>query len=248
MGILHDLLSTAPDGEVTEVRVGLHWTAVVAEVDGQRRCGLSTTLFAEHEHGVPDIPRAGGLEALSGRELANYILSDRPTMRSVGLAALNALLPPHPEAWVDANAGDVIAEHGAGKTVALVGHFPFVPQLRESVGRLHVLELDPHPGDLPADAAPEIFPQAEVIAITAMTLLNRTFERLLGLCPPGSLVLVLGPSTPLSPLLFDYGVDLLSGSFVTAIEPVLRMIGQAACFRQVHKVGVRLVTMSHLTR
>jgi uncharacterized protein (DUF4213/DUF364 family) len=58
-------------------------------------------------------------------------------------------------------------------------------------------------------------------------------------------VLVLGPSTPLSPVLFDHGAHLLSGSVVEDIESVLRAVAQGANFRQVHRQGVRLVTMKN---
>jgi uncharacterized protein (DUF4213/DUF364 family) len=44
-------------------------------------------------------------------------------------------------------------------------------------------------------------------------------------------VLVLGPSTPLSPVLFDHGAHLLSGSVVEDIESVLRAVAQGANFR-----------------
>ena len=54
--------------------------------------------------------------------------------------------------------------------------------------------------------------------------------------------LVLGPSTPLSPVMADYGVNLLAGSIVEDIPAVLAAIGQGANFRQVHKAGVRLIT------
>ena len=59
------------------------------------------------------------------------------------------------------------------------------------------------------------------------------------------MVLVLGPSTPLSPLLFEYGVHLLSGSVVEDIEAVLQAVSQGANFRQVHQYGVHLVTMQN---
>ncbi len=55
--------------------------------------------------------------------------------------------------------------------------------------------------------------------------------------------MLLGPSTPLSPLLFDYGIRLLSGALVEEIEPVLAAVSQGANFRQVHHAGVRLVTL-----
>ena len=45
------------------------------------------------------------------------------------------------------------------------------------------------------------------------------------------LVLALGPSTPLSPVMFDYGVHLLSGSVVEDIDTVLQAVSQGANFR-----------------
>jgi uncharacterized protein (DUF4213/DUF364 family) len=125
-----------------------------------------------------------------------------------------------------------------------VGHFPFVPRLRPRLGELHVLERNPQEGDLPEQAAPQVLPRAEVVAITGMAMVNHTLEDLLELCAPDAVVLVLGPSTPLSPLLFDCGVDLLCGAVVTAIGPVIRAVAQGADFHQVHRTGVRLVTIS----
>ena len=96
---------------------------------------------------------------------------------------------------------------------------------------------------MPAAAATKIVPRAEVVAITSTTLINHTFEELMPLCRSEAKVLILGPSTPLSPILFDYGVHLLSGSVVEDIEAVLQTVSQGANFRQVHRYGVRLVTM-----
>ena len=142
-----------------------------------------------------------------------------------------------------ATRSEVIAQHGAGRQVALVGHFPFIPQLRDRVGSLTVLELQPRGEDLPADAASKVIPQADVLAITGTALINHTFEGLMALRHPDALVLILGPSTPLSPLLFDHGVNLLSGSVVEDVDSVLRAVSQGANFRQVRRQGVRLVTM-----
>jgi uncharacterized protein (DUF4213/DUF364 family) len=179
----------------------------------------------------------------SGRHLAELARSDSIMETAIGVAAINALLPPYEEQWVDVNAEEVIAGQGGGKGVVVVGHFPFIPRLRERVGRLWVLEQQPRGGDLPAEAAAEVVPQADVLAITGTTLINRTFESLMALRRPEALVLLLGPSTPLSPVLFDHGVRLLSGAVVEDIDSVLRAVSQAANFRQVHQQGVRLVTM-----
>jgi uncharacterized protein (DUF4213/DUF364 family) len=159
------------------------------------------------------------------------------------MATLNALLPLDGSTGVDVHAADVIAQHGAGKRVALVGHFPFVDALRQQVETLWVLELAPHGDDLPADAAPEVVPQADVLAITGTSLINGTFDGLMALRRPETLVLVLGPSTPLSPVLFDHGVHLVSGALVQHIDPVLTAVRQGANFHQVRRAGVHLMTL-----
>jgi uncharacterized protein (DUF4213/DUF364 family) len=57
--------------------------------------------------------------------------------------------------------------------------------------------------------------------------------------------MLLGPSTPLSPLLFKHRIDVLSGAIVEAVDPVLRVVMQGGNFRQVHHAGVRLVNFSN---
>lgn len=243
MRLIENLISTLQPGRIVEVRIGLRWTAVVAECGGAPRCGLAATLGARHEHSrEPEIPHAGRLEKMPGLELTALLKSENGLQRSVGMATVNALLPP-PQAFSERNAEAVIAEHGGDKRVVVVGSFPFISRLRPLVGELIVLERCPAPGEHPADSAPRFIPDAGVVAITGMALVNHTLEDLLRLCSRQAIVLVLGPSTPLSPVLFDYGVDLISGSLVTDIPAVLRCLGQGGNFRQVHQAGVRLVTM-----
>lgn len=241
--LIEELLAILPDAPVETVLVGLSWTAVVVGLDGQRRCGLATTQRSAGGHGAPVVSNAGGLASYGGRALAGLARSASLTERSIGLAAINALLPRQESAWTQANASEVIAARGAGKRVALVGHFPFVDWLRQQVGALWVLELAPREGDLPAEAAADIIPQADVVAITGTTLINGTFDELMALRQPDAFTLILGPTTPLSPLFFQHGVDLIAGAVVEEVDAVLRAVSQGAGFRQVHRAGVRLVTM-----
>jgi hypothetical protein len=251
MKLVNELLATLPEGSVQDIRVGAFWTAVVATVDGQQCCGLASTLRdddEDHHHGGgPAVRDAGRLLECSARELAELARSYHPLEAAVGMATINALLPRQEEQWVDLNAGQVIARRGAGKRVALVGHFPFIPDVRERVGALSVLEKRPAGEDLPAEAAYDVIPRADIVAITGTALLNHTFEGLMALCRPEALVLVLGPSTPLSPILFEHGVHILSGSVVEDVPAVLRAVSQGANFRQLHRCGVRLVTMQSKT-
>lgn len=240
------LLLTLPEGKITAVHTGLHWTAVLAEVEGEPRCGLAATV-GDKSHFVtnePSVAPTGHIAALSARELAQYVYSPVLPEVSIGLATINALLPRHPERWVDLHSKQLLAQLGAGKNVAMVGHFPYVPELRPQVGQLWVLEQNPQEGDLPAAAAAEIIPQADVVAITAMTLLNGTFDELIALCRPGAPVLVVGPSTPLSPILFQLGATFLSGAIVENPEAVVHSLRAGATFQQLRQMGVRLVSMT----
>ncbi len=233
-------------GRIQDVVMGLHWTMVTVQVGDEMRAGLATTLpgIAHHHRDWPDVRQPGRLAERNARDLAALITSPSQVERSIGLATINALLPRTPERWGDLNAEEVIAGAGAGKTVAMVGHFPFTERLRQRVGTLHVLELDPRGDDLPAARAPEIIPRADVLAITSVTLLNHTLAELLALRRADALTLLMGPSTPLSPLLGGWGVDILSGAVVTDIERVRTALCQGAGFRQLHKMGVRLVTLA----
>ncbi|HUW13205.1 MAG TPA: DUF364 domain-containing protein [Anaerolineae bacterium] len=246
MTITDRLLAALPgDATVQEIRIGAFWTAVVVKRDGKLRCGLAAALRGgdHHQSGHFPVREAGHLLERSALELAGLLRSDSLLEASIGMATTNALLEADETAMVELNAEDVIREKGSESRVAIVGHFPFIERLRAEVGQMWVLEMRLGPGDLPAEAAAEVIPQADVVAITSTTLINGTCEDLLALCRPEATVLLLGPSTPLSPLLFEH-VDVLSGSLVDDVDTVLRLVGQGATFRQIHRGGVRLVTMA----
>lgn len=238
MKILDDLISSlAADAPAREVRVGRFWTGVWS-----RECGLaSTTGPGPHEHGARFVQDAGSLTGRSALELARLAHSDSPLEVGIGMAAINSLLEVDEGRCVQLNAGDLLIERGRGKKVALIGHFPFVPALREAAARLEVLELRPQPGDAPAEEAEALVPQADIVAITGSAFINHSLGGLLGLCRADSFVMVLGPTTPLSPILFDYGADVISGTRVVEPELALRCASEGATFRQIR--GIRLLTM-----
>jgi uncharacterized protein (DUF4213/DUF364 family) len=158
------------------------------------------------------------------------------------MATINSLLEIDEDRCTEVNAAELLVRQGSGRKVALVGHFPFVERLREAAGELWVIEKHPIEGDVAEDEAQSLIPRAEVVAITGSAFVNHTIEGLLDLCRPEALVVVLGPTTPLSPVLFDYGVDVIAGTRVIDPAAVLRYASQGATFRQMK--GVRLLTMS----
>lgn len=241
---MKEIIENLTDAPISLVRIGLHWTIVAAELEGETRAGLASTVVGAHDHHHGHmVPEAGQLENMTGRQLAMLVNSETALLRSVGFAAINALIPRQPEQWEDLNAEKVLAEQGKDKIVALIGSFPFISRLRNEVGELIVLEQDPGNDELPASKAPNVLPQADVVAITGMTLINQTLDGLLQHCRPDSQIMVLGPTTPLSSLLFKKNIHMLSGSVVVKIDPVKKAVCQGANFRQVHRAGVRLVTI-----
>lgn len=241
MSLIDDLLnSLREDAPVRKVLTGAHWTVVCSQ-----HCGMASTILGDKPHGYDRVREVGNLLTLSARELAEYARSEVLLEASLGLAAINSLLEVDAKEAVEMNALEVLLEHGAGKPVALVGHFPFIPKLRQVVGRLYVLEEHPAEGEYPSEAAADLIPQAEIVAITGSALINHTMDGLLSLCQPDALVLVLGPSTPLSPVLFDHGATIISGTQVLDESSVLRTVGQGATFQQVE--GVKLLTLKNPT-
>ena len=153
------------------------------------------------------------------------------------------MLPIDESLCIDLNAEAEIRAQGAGKRIAIIGHFPFVKRLRSEAKELWTFELPGRgrPGDFTGNEIETLLPQAEVVAITSTTLINHTLGRVLDLIEPGAYKMMLGPSTPLSPVLFDYGFDAISGSIVVGRDEMLNCISQGANFRQVR--GVRKVTI-----
>jgi uncharacterized protein (DUF4213/DUF364 family) len=236
------LANLPPDAAVSDVCIGLRWV-MVSLVDG--RCGMASTLPFEHDHPHAHVwvEQAGSLHTLSAHALAGLARSEVGPEVSVGWAALNALVMPTNGAdWIDLNARDLLMERGKDHCVALVGHFPFVGKLRATLDSFHVLELEPGPDDLPANAAPEIIPQADVVALSSLTLVNGTFDKLAALWRSDAFIVLIGPSTPLTPVLFDAGVDVLAGTLVVDADAVRHFVSQAASYQQI--TGTRRVAMA----
>ena len=235
MNILDDLISSlSADSVVREVRTCVFWTAVVS-----KNCGLASTFREGHpNHGM--VRGVGDLRNRSALELAEYAKSDNLLEASIGMATINSLIDIDETKCDAENALDVLIEKGEGKDIAVVGHFPWIPKLQKVARKLWVLEQRPQAGDLPAEAAEDILPRADVVAITGTSLINHTAEKLLDLAR-GSFVVMVGPTSPLSPVLFDCGVDVVSGTKVVEPEKVLRSISEGAIFPQVQ--GVKLLNM-----
>jgi len=238
MAIIDDLLSTLSyKAPVRDIRQGPFQTAVLT-----RHCGLASTLHDRgHRHEKAPVEGAGFLMEKNTVALAQMVYSSSPLEAAIGMATINSLIEVDEQRCTQLNAGALLAEKCEGKKVAIVGHFPFVPNLRKVVKELWVIERNPWEGDFTEAESENLIPQADVVGITGTAFTNHTIERLLGMCNPKAYVVVLGDTAPLSPVLFDYGVDAISGTTVVEPETVLRCVSQGATFRQIK--GIRLLTM-----
>ena len=239
MGFLEQLLGRLPaeGARVLGVWIGPYWTAVRTE----RGTGLATTVLdggPTHGEHAQQLPGAGELAEKSAAELARLALSDFSLARSVGLAAINALLPDPEGGTTERNAGELAAERGAGKTVGVVGWFPFIPELRRVAARVDVFEKDPATGFAMTGERAARLGDCEVLCATASALANGTLDGVLAAARPGAWKMLVGPSAPLCRETLALGFDAVCGARVVDAEPVVRVIQQGGCFRQIRKTGV----------
>lgn len=228
------------DTPVKQVCTGAFWTLVTTRFSAV--AATYRDLDLQHTDDPQMVPNAGHLTEKKAGELAEYARLAETVAASIGVAAINSLIEVDESRCVQESAFDILAEKGAGRNVAVVGHFPFIPKLREIARNVWVLERKLRPGDLRADEAARVLPKAEVVCLTGSALINKTLDDLLEACR-GSYVVLTGPSSPMTPVLFEFGISAICGTRVTDPDTVIRFITQGACFRQLRANGVQLLTL-----
>lgn len=239
MKILDDLISILDfNAHVKDIRQGVFHTGVLT-----RYCGLAATLPRDAlKHEGPLVKEPGFLLDKTPKDLVQMAYSESILEAAIGMAAINSLLEVDLDSCVELNAAELILQKGEGKKVVIVGHFPFLPRVREKAKALWVIEKNPRQGDFNEKEADRLIPQADIVAITGTSLTNHTLEHLLRLCSTESYIVMLGATVPLCPMLFDYGVNAISGTRVIDSDLVLRCVSQGANFRQIK--GIKKLTMA----
>jgi uncharacterized protein (DUF4213/DUF364 family) len=154
-------------------------------------------------------------------ELAEAVKSWNFGEASLGMAAINAYWnsPEHDSVVYALERGDTQAftawrDRVAGKKVAVIGHFYLLEETLGKICDLSILEKRPRPGDFPDSACEFLLPFQDFVFATGVTLTNKTLPRLLELSRDTGVILT-GPSVPLAPPLFDWGILDLQGFVVT---------------------------------
>jgi uncharacterized protein (DUF4213/DUF364 family) len=229
-----------PDAVVEQVAVGFRFIGIVAG----GRVGLSSLLGA-----CPAGADAGLPETVLGRtaaEAAKNLAADSPFAICLGLAAVNAANAPDPASDIEAaiTAENLIVDLGRDKSVGLVGHFPFTEALRQAANRFHLFELREVPGAVERNQWEAVLAGLDLLAVTGTALLTRQMAFYLSHAAQ-AVIVILGPTTPLSPVLFDFGADYLCGSVVTDNRRVLDGVRAGLPFRALKKSGgIRFVNLA----
>ncbi|MFC4621386.1 Rossmann-like domain-containing protein [Comamonas nitrativorans] len=188
------------------------------------------------------MPVPGRIAGRSAAEVLQDLYRPQDLRRALAIATLNALAetlwqhdgPPPGARVVEGDAFDALAI-ALGQRVALVGAFPpYLRALRRSHQPFHVLELDPttlKPEELPfyapADRAPEIVAQADVLITTGTTLVNGTLDDLLSHLRPGAQAAVVGPTATLRAAPFARrGATVVGGTRVLAAAELLDLLAE----------------------
>lgn len=174
--------------------------------------------------------------------IAGLLRSDDSSEAAVGLATLNVLLQLEKIAVTNVDAADWLTQTCTNKKVAIFGRFPFIDEkILPFASKVWVFEIHPNDDEYSADDMPQILPQADVIAITGSTIINHTLDDILAHTAVDSTIAVLGPSTPLTPKLFEHGIDALFGVQVTDIQKAIDSVQAGAGFRKMQ--GLRRVSL-----
>ncbi len=210
-----ELINGIPENpRVKSCTSGHVWTTVTTDEGG---IGMAMTIP------VSSMPRtySGSIAGSSLKRIAQLSTSWNYVEAAIGVAAIGAYYNhpsrvrfcgvEHPgSSNGQGDAFDLYLEDVMGKKVAVVGHFPGLEKRFGPVCDMTILERDPQWGDLPDSACEFVLDEQDFIFVTGSTLVNKTLPRLLALSRRATVILV-GPSTVMSAVLFDYGVYGLSG-------------------------------------
>ncbi|MGQ9368934.1 DUF2478 domain-containing protein [Azospirillum sp. ST 5-10] len=226
--LYEDLVLGVEDAEVAGVVVGPKWL-LLETTDG--RVGLTARPAAATAEPPPERWAGASLKALAAQAARSW----DPLETAVGLAAVNAHYNRADLEGEATNGLDLFA--ACDGPVVVVGGFP---QIRERLPRAQVIEMEPTPDQYPEAASEWLLPGAAGAAVTASTLANRTLPRLLA-AARGVPVALVGPGTPMTDRLFDYGIHTLSGFVATESGDIGRVILAGGSSKQFHVHG-RFVT------
>lgn len=218
MRIFDLLASKLPDDAmIEEACIGIFWTFVKT----QYGCSLSATAhrWCDDPPGAI-IPEAGHLCGMPVKKLQPLYDSESLTARSLANAAVAASFNAsemtgsiHP-----GRAQDLLESlcKNEKKHIALIGHFHFADDLKNAGHQLDIYELEGrcNDGEIPNTQIPQKLPEADIVVMTSSTLITHATEDILKCCRKDAYRMIVGPTVPMHPVLWEYGFDAICGSVI----------------------------------
>lgn len=237
---IYDLLlaSSQTTALVKEIIIGLTWTFCRSEGIG---------LCMSPGQPTRTLPWSGTLVNKSIADLALWVRSWDSYQATVAMAAINAAInlsspliakaePLSPKDSANLAVFDYFLPQIRGKKVVVIGRYPGLSQYERET-QITVLERQPTIHDLPDTACEYLLPEADWVFLTATSIANKTFPRLVELSRNARLVLM-GPTVPWVPDLADMGIDYLAGVAVTDPDALRQTIAEGGGTR-IFDTGVR---------
>ncbi|MFV8818366.1 Rossmann-like domain-containing protein [Haliea sp. E17] len=227
MSLLQD--RAASSARLQRVLFGLNWS--IAETEASTGLCFSPLQVARN------IDWPGSLAGRPADNLLPWLGSERHIEVAAAVATVNAVLngadnpllraaePLCFEAAPHLSVFHHFAGQLDGARVVVIGRYPGIEQHLPDFD-YQCVERRPGPGDLPAEAAPEVLAQADWAFITASSLANGTLADLLHWSRNARSVLM-GPSLPWLADWADYGVDFIAGVEVLDRERLGQVVGEA---------------------
>ncbi len=211
--------SADPASLIEDIRIYTNWVLVRTA-----KWSLSTVF-----RGMPGFDDRPGMDTYMGDwlgrpglESAMELLSSRVTLkRSVGMACLKSLLPES-SCMLPGNAIDLFEAASEQVPTCFIGHFKEGAEWRDRGRPVSIVELFPRPGDIHWDDAGEVLGTARIVLMTGLTLVNGTLPAVVRRTPSARIRVILGPTVPPSPILFDCGIDMLGVTLVNDVEAMAR--------------------------
>lgn len=239
---IYDLLldKTRSPEIIQEILIGLTWTLA--------RVGDHFGLAMSPHSQTRTLPWSGTLLGKTLAEFTPWIRSWNAYESVVAMAAINAKLNQNnaelraQSIVLDAPqfANLAVFEHFLprllGKRVVIVGRYPHLEQYAKQFN-FSVLERHPAADDLPDPACEYLLPEAEWVFLTASSIPNKTFPRLVELSQNAHIVLI-GPTAPWLLELADFGIEFLAAVDVHAPDKLRQTVAEGGGVR-IFETGVR---------
>jgi len=227
--LYRDLVLGVAEDETRRIVCGNRWILV----EGPHGTGLS--YLPKHPREL--FPKLAALARKGLHELARLALSWNPVESALGLAAINAHYNRYD---LDARAGNGVRSlRSVDGRVVVIGAFPGIDDILPGAA---VIETAPRPGEYPPHAMETLLPSCGGAVVNSSSLVNRNLSRILKLTRGRPLALI-GPSTPMTPRLRDYGVSVMSGLIVHDPDGLAAAVRAGALPREFGQFG-RFVHLS----